>query len=138
MEKRQLFLRSYQFCRKRSLSERLKGSFIRVKRVICLRLRCARRFRKLVCSGLRYEPALCTEFEGVLFAVAVTEEVVEEAKVAKWSKETNKSTRLQSKNLNAMTLGAVCLTEDFGPLEIVVVTLWLLLDAIWVMPLATK
>ncbi|XP_065639011.1 uncharacterized protein LOC136071524 [Quercus suber] len=54
MEKRQLFLRSYQFCRKRSLSERLKGSFIRVKRVICLRLRCARRFRKLVCSGLRY------------------------------------------------------------------------------------
>ncbi|KAL0006529.1 hypothetical protein SO802_014090 [Lithocarpus litseifolius] len=54
MEKRQLFLRSYQFCRKRSLSERLKGSFIRVKRVICLRLRSARRFRKLVCSRLRY------------------------------------------------------------------------------------
>ena len=54
MEKRQLFLRSYQFCRRRSLSERLKGSFIRVKRVICIRLRTARRFRKLVCSGLRY------------------------------------------------------------------------------------
>ena len=44
-------------------------------------------------------------------AVAVTEEVVEEAKVAKWSKETNKSTRLQNKTLNAMTLVAVCVTE---------------------------
>nr|POF26526.1 hypothetical protein CFP56_65621 [Quercus suber] len=44
-------------------------------------------------------------------AVAVTEEVVEEAKVAKWSKETNKSTRLQNKTLKAMTLVAVCLTE---------------------------
>uniref|UniRef100_A0A7N2L5D8 Uncharacterized protein n=1 Tax=Quercus lobata TaxID=97700 RepID=A0A7N2L5D8_QUELO len=52
MEKRQLFLRSYQFCRKRSLSERLKGSFIRVKRVICFRLRSARRFRKLFLSSL--------------------------------------------------------------------------------------
>ena len=44
-------------------------------------------------------------------AVKVTEEVVEEAKVAKWSKETNKSTRLQNKTLNAMTLVAVCVTE---------------------------
>ena len=54
MEKRQLFLRSYQFCRKRSLSERIKGSLVRVKRVICLRLRSACRIRKLVCSRLRY------------------------------------------------------------------------------------
>ena len=44
-------------------------------------------------------------------AVAVTKEVVEEAKVAKWSKETNKTTRLQNKTLNAMTLVAVCVTE---------------------------
>ena len=54
MEKRQLFLRSYQFSRKRNFSERIKSSFIRVKRVICLRLRSARRIRKLVCSRLRY------------------------------------------------------------------------------------
>ncbi|KAJ6928439.1 hypothetical protein NC652_012519 [Populus alba x Populus x berolinensis] len=27
MEKRQLFLRSYQFCRKRTLRERIKGFF---------------------------------------------------------------------------------------------------------------
>ncbi|XP_010659785.1 uncharacterized protein LOC104881376 [Vitis vinifera] len=54
MEKRQLFLRSYQFCRKRSVADRIKTSFIRVKRVICLRLRSARKFRKLVWSRLRY------------------------------------------------------------------------------------
>ena len=46
-------------------------------------------------------------------AVAVTEEVVEEAKVGKWSKETNKSTRLQSKTLNVMTLGS-CLCLSLG------------------------
>ena len=36
---------------------------------------------------------------------------MEEAKVAKWSKETNRTTRLQNKTLNAMSLVAVCVTE---------------------------
>ncbi|KAF3454761.1 hypothetical protein FNV43_RR05209 [Rhamnella rubrinervis] len=54
MEKRQLFLRSYQFCRKKSLAEKIKRSLIRVKRVICLRLRSARRFKGLVCFRLRH------------------------------------------------------------------------------------
>ena len=40
--------------------------------------------------------------------VAATEGVVEEAKVAKWRKETDKTTRLQNKTLNAMTLVTVC------------------------------
>ncbi|KAK9291488.1 hypothetical protein L1049_019436 [Liquidambar formosana] len=53
MEKRQLFLRSYQFCRKRSVAERIKKSLVRVKGVIWFRLRSARKFRKLVWSRLR-------------------------------------------------------------------------------------
>ncbi|KAE9589526.1 hypothetical protein Lal_00000423 [Lupinus albus] len=44
IEKRQLFLRSYQFSRKKSLTERIKGSLIRVKKILCLRLRSAKRF----------------------------------------------------------------------------------------------
>ncbi|WVZ24620.1 hypothetical protein V8G54_003164 [Vigna mungo] len=32
MEKRQLFLRSYQFCQKKSLKEKVKGSYVRVKK----------------------------------------------------------------------------------------------------------
>ncbi|KAL4305476.1 hypothetical protein AHAS_Ahas16G0082100 [Arachis hypogaea] len=31
-EKRQLYLRSYQFCRKKNLSDRIKGSLVRVKK----------------------------------------------------------------------------------------------------------
>lgn len=54
MEKRQLFLRSYQFCRKRTLTERIKGSLIRAKKVMWLRLRSARKIRRLVWSRLRY------------------------------------------------------------------------------------
>lgn len=54
MEKRQLFLRSYQFCRKKSLAEKIKGSLVKAKRVICLRLRSAKRLRKSVCFRLRY------------------------------------------------------------------------------------
>ncbi|THG19690.1 hypothetical protein TEA_024970 [Camellia sinensis var. sinensis] len=45
MEKRQLFLRSYQFCRKKSVAERIKGSFFRVKRVVWSRFRSARKIR---------------------------------------------------------------------------------------------
>ncbi|CAL0316525.1 unnamed protein product [Lupinus luteus] len=44
IEKRQLFLRSYQFSRKKSLTERIKGSIVRVKKVVWLRLRSVRRF----------------------------------------------------------------------------------------------
>ncbi|XP_044470451.1 uncharacterized protein LOC123199486 [Mangifera indica] len=54
MEKRQLFLRSYQFCRKKSVSERIKTSIIRVKRVMWLKLRSAFKIRKLVWSRLRW------------------------------------------------------------------------------------
>ncbi|KAH7833312.1 hypothetical protein Vadar_005041 [Vaccinium darrowii] len=54
MEKRQLFLRSYQFSRKKkSVGERIKGSFFRVKRVIWVRLRSARKIRKMVWSRLK-------------------------------------------------------------------------------------
>nr|XP_016442802.1 PREDICTED: uncharacterized protein LOC107768215 [Nicotiana tabacum] len=54
IEKRQLFLRSYQFSRKKSLSERIRRSFTRVKRVICVKLRSARKLRKLVWLKLKY------------------------------------------------------------------------------------
>ncbi|XVE63191.1 hypothetical protein DITRI_Ditri06bG0180500 [Diplodiscus trichospermus] len=54
MEKRQLFLRSYQFCRKRPLTERVKRSLVRVKRVMLFRLRSARKLRRLVLSRFRF------------------------------------------------------------------------------------
>ncbi|KAG9130280.1 hypothetical protein Leryth_004274 [Lithospermum erythrorhizon] len=54
MEKRQLFLRSYQFSRKKSVSERIKGSFFRVKRVVFMRLKTARKIRKMVWLRIRY------------------------------------------------------------------------------------
>ncbi|KAF8387576.1 hypothetical protein HHK36_026230 [Tetracentron sinense] len=53
LEKRQLFLRSYQFCRKRSLVDRIKRSLVRVKRVIWVRLRSAPKLRRLVWLRLR-------------------------------------------------------------------------------------
>ncbi|XWS64386.1 hypothetical protein CRYUN_Cryun05aG0000400 [Craigia yunnanensis] len=54
MEKRQLFLRSYQFCRKRSLTEKIKRSLVKVNRVMWFRLRSARKLRKLVLSRLLF------------------------------------------------------------------------------------
>ncbi|XP_059311220.1 uncharacterized protein LOC132062716 [Lycium ferocissimum] len=54
IEKRQLFLRSYQFSRKQSVSEKIKKSFFRVKRVIWVKLRSARKIRKLVWLRLKY------------------------------------------------------------------------------------
>ncbi|KAM3219386.1 hypothetical protein P3L10_023917 [Capsicum annuum] len=54
MEKRQLFLRSYQFSRKKSASERIKKSFFRVKRVIWVKLRSATKIRKLVWLRFKY------------------------------------------------------------------------------------
>ncbi|KAI4349844.1 hypothetical protein L6164_010393 [Bauhinia variegata] len=53
MEKRQLFLRSYQFSRKKSLTERIKGSLVRVKKVAWLRLRSAVKLRGLVSSRFK-------------------------------------------------------------------------------------
>ncbi|XP_027353483.1 uncharacterized protein LOC113863905 [Abrus precatorius] len=53
MEKRQVFLRSYHFSRKKSFTERIKGSLVRVKKVLCLRLRSAKRLRRSVFSGFR-------------------------------------------------------------------------------------
>ncbi|CAJ2631805.1 unnamed protein product [Trifolium pratense] len=50
MEKRQLFLRSYQFTRKKTFSERIKGSFVRVHKVA---LRSARKLRRLEFSVSR-------------------------------------------------------------------------------------
>ncbi|KAL5060814.1 hypothetical protein RYX36_032418 [Vicia faba] len=47
MEKRQLFLRSYQFTRKKSFSERIKRCLIRVKRVV---LRSARKLKSIKCG----------------------------------------------------------------------------------------
>ncbi|KAG4918458.1 hypothetical protein JHK85_056739 [Glycine max] len=46
VEKRQLFLRSYQFCRKKSLTERIKGSLVRAKKIVWLRLRSACKLRR--------------------------------------------------------------------------------------------
>uniref|UniRef100_A0A7N0TFH3 Uncharacterized protein n=1 Tax=Kalanchoe fedtschenkoi TaxID=63787 RepID=A0A7N0TFH3_KALFE len=54
LEKRQVFLRSYQFSRKMSVSEKMKRSLVRVKGVIWLRLRgSTRKIRKVVWSKLR-------------------------------------------------------------------------------------
>lgn len=47
MEKRQLFLRSYQFTRKRSFSDRIKRCLIRVKRVV---LRSGRKLKSIKCG----------------------------------------------------------------------------------------
>ncbi|XP_054785423.1 uncharacterized protein LOC129291921 [Prosopis cineraria] len=52
-EKRQLFLRSYQFSRKQSIPERIKRSFVRAKKVVWLKLRSALRLRRLVCLRLK-------------------------------------------------------------------------------------
>ncbi|XP_074330494.1 uncharacterized protein LOC141667776 [Apium graveolens] len=66
MEKRAVFLRSYHFSRKQSFSEKLKKSFFRVKKVIRVRLRSAKRFRKMVWfrlkNGLFYSCRTKTRF----------------------------------------------------------------------------
>ncbi|KAL8481957.1 hypothetical protein ACS0TY_028193 [Phlomoides rotata] len=53
VEKRQLFLRSYQFSRKQSVGDRIKKSFFRVKKVIWVRLISARKLRKMLCFRIR-------------------------------------------------------------------------------------
>ncbi|KAK8952465.1 hypothetical protein KSP39_PZI003760 [Platanthera zijinensis] len=52
IEKRQLFLRSYQFSRKRGAAARLRSSAVRVRRLISVRLRAARRLPQLVWARL--------------------------------------------------------------------------------------
>ncbi|XP_073029355.1 uncharacterized protein [Primulina eburnea] len=53
LEKRQLFLRSYQFSRKQSVSERIRRSFFRVKRVIWVRFRSIRKLKKILWLKLK-------------------------------------------------------------------------------------
>ncbi|KAL9174919.1 hypothetical protein ABFS82_02G082500 [Erythranthe guttata] len=53
LEKRQLFLRSYQFSRKLSLGERIKNSFSRVRKVLWARFRSARKLRKILWLNLK-------------------------------------------------------------------------------------
>ncbi|CAH2044479.1 unnamed protein product [Thlaspi arvense] len=53
LEKRQMFLRSYQFSRKQSFTEKVTRSVRRVKRVVWTRLRSARRLKRVVWSRLR-------------------------------------------------------------------------------------
>ncbi|VFQ84857.1 unnamed protein product [Cuscuta campestris] len=59
MEKRQVFLRSYHFCRRRGVAEKVKGSLFRVKRVIWVRLRSAASFRRSVWARLRDGLSCC-------------------------------------------------------------------------------
>ncbi|KAH6772610.1 hypothetical protein C2S51_011014 [Perilla frutescens var. frutescens] len=53
LEKRQLFLRSYQFSRKQSMAERINKSFFRVRKSISLRFRSVRKLRKVLWFKLK-------------------------------------------------------------------------------------
>ncbi|KAJ4898457.1 hypothetical protein Rs2_25251 [Raphanus sativus] len=54
VEKRQLFLKSYQFSRKQSLTEKIKRSVGRVvKKVVWMKLKSARRLKRVVWSRLK-------------------------------------------------------------------------------------
>ncbi|GER29276.1 hypothetical protein STAS_05123 [Striga asiatica] len=53
LEKRQLFLKSYQFSRKQSVSQRIIKALLRAKRVIWVRLWSARKLRKVVWLSLK-------------------------------------------------------------------------------------
>ncbi|KAI3993335.1 hypothetical protein MKX01_010078 [Papaver californicum] len=52
MEKRQVFLRSYQFSRKTSFLEQIKNTLLRLKRLFLLRLRSAFKIRRIIWSTL--------------------------------------------------------------------------------------
>ncbi|XP_057542310.1 uncharacterized protein LOC130820807 [Amaranthus tricolor] len=54
LEKRQLFLRSYQFSRKKSFREKIKRYLVRIKRLFSGRVRSFRKFRKVIWSELRF------------------------------------------------------------------------------------
>ncbi|CAN8260329.1 unnamed protein product [Cochlearia groenlandica] len=54
VEKRQLFLKSYQFSRKQSLTDKIKRSMKRVvKKVVWLRFKSARRLKRVVWSRFK-------------------------------------------------------------------------------------
>ncbi|WZZ12234.1 hypothetical protein YC2023_105323 [Brassica napus] len=53
LEKRQMFLRSYQFSRKQSFTEKATRSARRVRRFVWTRLRTAKRWKRAVWSRLR-------------------------------------------------------------------------------------
>lgn len=53
MEKRQLFLRSYHFCRKKTRMEKVRCSAVKVRKLIWVRLRAARRLPRLLWYRLR-------------------------------------------------------------------------------------
>ncbi|KAI3676105.1 hypothetical protein L1987_85704 [Smallanthus sonchifolius] len=54
VEKRQLFLRSYQFSRKQSASQRMKRSLFRMKRLIWVKLRSVKKIHKMIWFRLRH------------------------------------------------------------------------------------
>ncbi|PWA63767.1 hypothetical protein CTI12_AA350590 [Artemisia annua] len=54
VEKRQLFLRSYQFSRKQSNGQKIKRSLFRVKRLIWVKLRSAKKIQKMIWFRLRH------------------------------------------------------------------------------------
>ncbi|CAA0824787.1 Unknown protein [Striga hermonthica] len=53
LEKRQLFLKSYQFSRKQSVSQRINRALLRAKRVIWVRLRSAGKLRRVLWLSLK-------------------------------------------------------------------------------------
>ncbi|KAI3810594.1 hypothetical protein L1987_20215 [Smallanthus sonchifolius] len=54
VEKRQLFLRSYQFSRKQSAGQRMKRSLFRMKRLIWVKLRSVKKIHKMIWFRLRH------------------------------------------------------------------------------------
>ncbi|KVI11168.1 uncharacterized protein LOC112507845 [Cynara cardunculus var. scolymus] len=54
VEKRQLFLRSYQFSRKQTAGQKMKRSLFRVKRIIWLKLRSVKRIHRMIWNRLRH------------------------------------------------------------------------------------
>ncbi|XP_071725490.1 uncharacterized protein [Rutidosis leptorrhynchoides] len=54
VEKRQLFLKSYQFSRKQTTGQKMKRSLFRVKRLIWVKLRSAKKIQKMIWFRLRH------------------------------------------------------------------------------------
>ncbi|CAH1444148.1 unnamed protein product [Lactuca virosa] len=54
VEKRQLFLRSYQFSRKQSGGQRVKRSLFRVKKLIWVKLRAAKKIHRMIWMKIRH------------------------------------------------------------------------------------
>lgn len=54
VEKRRLFLKSYQFSRKQTAGQRMKRSLFRVKKLIWIKLRSAKKIQKMIWYRLRH------------------------------------------------------------------------------------